>query len=291
MKVSHGLMVAGLSALAALASAAELTTFQAGQVASASEVNGNFQRLAAEDEAIRAELEAAIEEGNARLDTAIEEGNAVLQEAIDDGTTQLEALQTQLSALLEEVDGLTARLAQLEDGSAGAGSTPTTTTTVFSPVGTWTYLTHETGSGFNSDRSTLFSDIYGERGILVFSADGSLRSAEGEALSGGVFTSVNRVGDGVLSIDGSYEEGGDTPILEEVFPVNGTWSSVQKANGAVITVTILDTLDDGQQVEFSFDVFKGSSEFLHTVILDNEDGPNGSEGLLITSISLFKHSE
>jgi hypothetical protein len=229
MKISHGLMVVGLSALASLASAAELTTFQAGQVASASEVNGNFQRLAAEDEAIRADLRQRLKKATLGWTRLSRRVTLFCRMRLTDGATQLETLQTQISALLEEVDGLTARLAQLEDGSAGSGSTPTTTTTAFSPVGTWTYLTHETGSGFNSDRSTLFSDIYGERGILVFSADGSLRSAEGEALSGGVFTSVNRVGDGVLSIDGSYEEGGDTPILEEVFPVNGTWSSVQKA--------------------------------------------------------------
>ena len=291
MKISHGLMVVGLSALAAIASGAELTTFQAGQVASASEVNGNFQRLAAEDEAIRAELEAAIEEGNTRLDTAIEEGDAVLEQAISDGAAQLETLKAQVSALLEEVDGLTSRLAQIEGDGAGAGGSATTTPTAFSPVGTWTYLAHDTGLGFNNDQTTVFHEVFSERGIVVFGADGTLRSVSGGALSGGVFATINKGSDGLVLLEGLFEKGADSPIIEEAIPIEGVWVMAEKANGAAISVTIFDGEDGGEGDEFSFDLFKGSSEFMHSVVLDNEGGPNDSKGLLVTSVSFFKHAD
>ena len=287
MKISHGLMGVGLSVLATMASAAELTTFQAGQVASASEVNGNFRRLAAEDEAIRAELEAAIEEGNTRLDSAIEEGNAVLEQAISDGAAQLETLKAQVSALLEEVDGLTARLAQLEDGSAGSGSTPTTTTTEFSPVGTWTYLIHESTAGFNPERTTVFNAVYGENGVIKFNADGTLESPNIDGIYGGAYTSVSKGADGLVSLTGSYEDNQEEPLGEDVFPVDGTWELADKANGAAVTATIFD--DDTQDVtEFSFDIFRGSADFMQAILLDEQGEENNSKGVNITSVSFFR---
>jgi len=290
MKISHGLMVVGLSALAAIASGAELTTFQAGQVASASEVNGNFQRLAAEDEAIRAELEAAIEEGNARLDTAIEEGNAVLQEAITDGTTQLETLQAQVSALLEEVDGLTARLAQIEDDGAGTGGSATTTPAAFSPVGTWSYLIHESAAGFNPDRTTVFNAVYAENGVITFNADGTLESPSIAGLYGGVYTSVSKGADGLVSLNGGFEDNLEEPLGEDVFPVEGTWELADKANGAAVTATIFDD-DSGDRLEFSFDIFRGSADFMQAVLIDEQGEENNSKGVNVTSVSFFRVTE
>ena len=290
MKISHGLMVVGLSALAAIASGAELTTFQAGQVASASEVNGNFQRLAAEDEAIRAELEAAIEEGNARLDTAIEEGNAVLLEAITDGTTQLETLQAQVSALLEEVDGLTARLAQIEDDGAGTGGSATTTPAAFSPVGTWSYPVHEAAAGFNPDRTTVFNAVYAENGVITFNADGTLESPSIAGLYGGVYTSVSKGADGLVSLNGGFEDNLEEPLGEDVFPVEGTWELADKANGAAVTATIFDD-DSGDRLEFSFDIFRGSADFMQAVLIDEQGEENNSKGVNVTSVSFFRVTE
>ena len=279
MKISHGLMGVGLSVLATMASAAELTTFQAGQVASAAEVNGNFQRLAAEDAAIRADLEAAIEEGN-----------AVLQEAITDGTTQLETLQTQISALLEEVDGLAARLAQLEDGSAGSGSTPTTTTTAFSPVGTWTYLIHESASGFNSEQTSIFNYTFGEGGQITFNADGTLSTPNVAGLNGGVYTGVNKGADGLVSLDGGLEREDGEILGEDVFPVEGTWEIVQKENGAAVTLTIFED-EGGDRAEFEVDIFRGSDDFLQTILLEEIGERNNAKGISVTTISFFRVSD
>ena len=292
MKISHGLMVAGLSALAAIASGAELTTFQAGQVASASEVNGNFQRLAAEDEAIRADLEAAIEEGDARLDTAIEEADAVLQEAITDGATQLETLQTQISALLEEVDGLTARLAQVE-ATASDSSSPAATTTVaeFSPVGNWAYALHESAAGFNPDRTQIFNAVFGESGVISFNEDGSLSSPP-DILSpyGGATTEVGKGADGLVSLNGFYEDGNDEPLGKQVFPVEGTWALVEKANGAAVVLTISED-ESGERTEFLVDLFRGSDDFMHAVLLDERGERNNAKGISVTTISFFRVSE
>lgn len=290
MKISHGLMVVGLLALASLASAAELTTFQAGQVASASEVNGNFQRLAAEDEAIRADFEAAIEEGNARLDTAIEEGNAVLQDAITDGATQLETLQTQISALLEEVDGLTARLAQLEDGSAGSGSTPTTTKTAFSPVGTWSYLIQEAASGFNAEQTSIFNFTFGEEGQITLNADGTLSTPNVAGLNGGVYTGVNKGADGLVSLDGGLEREDGELLGKDVFPVEGTWKIVEKENGAAVTLTIFES-EDGDRGDFDIDFFRGSDDFLQAVLLEEVGERNNAKGISVTTISFFRVSD
>lgn len=279
MNILHGLMFAGLLALAMTASAAELTTFQAGQVASASEVNGNFQLLAAEDEALRADLEAAIEEGN-----------AVLQEAITDGTTQLETLQTQISALLEEVDGLAARLEKLEDGSAGSGSTPTTTTTAFSPAGTWTYLVHESAAGFNPERTTIFNAVYAENGVITFNADGTLESPSIAGLYGGVYTSVSKGADGLVSLNGGFEDNLEEPLGEDVFPVEGTWELADKANGAAVTATIFDD-DSGDRLEFSFDIFRGSADFMQAVLIDEQGEENNSKGVNVTSVTFFRVTE
>lgn len=304
MKISYGLAVIGLWAVAATGTAAELTTFQAGQVASASEVNGNFRRLAAEDEAIRADLEAAIEEGNAVLQEAITDGtaelealraqtdeaNSSLQTAISEGAGQLEALQTQVSALLEEVDGLTARLAQVEGGSVGSGSTSSTPAAAFSPVGTWSYLVYESAAGFNPEGTSIFNAVYGENGVITFNADGTLESPNIAGFYGGVYTSVSKGADGLVLLNGNYEDNLEVPLGEDVFPIDGTWELVNKANGAVVSATIFDD-DSGDRLEFSFDIFKGSADFMQAVLLDEQGEENNSKGVNVTSVSFFRVSE
>jgi hypothetical protein len=258
-------------------------------VASASEVNGNFQRLAAEDEAIRAELEAAIEEGNARLDTAIEEGNTVLQEAIADGNAELATIRTQISGLLQELDGVKARLAEVESAAgASSGSGNVATADPFSPTGNWAYTLHESAAGFNADRSQIFNAVFGESGVISFGEDGNLSSPP-DILSpyGGVTTEVGKGTDGLVSLNGFYEDGNDEPLGEQVFPVEGTWALVEKANGAAVVLTIFDD-EDGERTEFSVDLFRGSDDFMHAVLLEERGERNDAKGIRVTTISFFR---
>ncbi len=306
MDMKKTLLALSLFGSVAAVSAAELTTFQAGQVASAAEVNGNFQRLAAEQAALQARVEQAIADGNASLDALAADGLALAEQvrseltqtaneavaAADAEFTALEsadaALQAQVSSLLAELDRVNARLAALE--AAGGGSSDTPTSATFSPVGSWVYMLHETGMGFDpSPGQDSYHEIFGEAGFVDVNADGTLsqpRLADG--LGGGLATFIGRNSDGSVNIRGSRDNGGDQTIVTPE-PISATWSTVSDGSGAVFAITFNNEDGDGRDGSIRF--FKGGEDHLQTILIDNDDGWDSTgdgAGAVITSITLIR---